>query len=373
SPASSDRLERMGEIDVSHFERFDIDNLSDKYQLGEDYKYVIERLGKANTKRRQLLKYHNEHHEKIVGRRVAVGDEGSSEDAGEGDFFSEAPTDMRTTLSTVYSANLDLVEAVPVNLDSRSEAGSSLTSYASSTANSGNPRVLAPPPGFDKGPFQCPYCYIIMLMTISAGRRKHVFQNLRPYVCTFKDCSQGAHMYEGRHEWFAHERDMHRREWFCSKCKKEFPSNEMFREHLFKKHKHLISDSKEQLEVLIARGARAIEGKQKCPLCQEKYVPKQLRSYLQLRSHLGRHLEQISLFILPEDSEENEDSSSDYDSDDDNISTARTKSKTASIGQRIKERYVRAQSYLKAGTGINDFDKNGWAPIHKAASFGDVK
>jgi hypothetical protein len=142
--------------------------------------------------------------------------------------------------------------------------------------------------------------------------RKHVFEDLRPYVCTFKDCTQGAHLYKGRHEWFAHEREMHRREWFCSKCKKSFASKEKFRDHLTKKHKNLISDSKNyKLDVMIDRGARAIEEKQKCSLCQEKYAPKQLRS------HLGRHLEQIALFILPQSSEENEDSGSDPGSDDD--------------------------------------------------------
>jgi hypothetical protein len=62
SPASQVRLERMERIDMSHFEHFDIEHISNKYQLGEDYQYLIERLGKANTKRRQLLKYHNEHH-----------------------------------------------------------------------------------------------------------------------------------------------------------------------------------------------------------------------------------------------------------------------------------------------------------------------
>jgi hypothetical protein len=154
------------------FERFDIEHISNKYQLGEDYQYLIGRLGKANIKRRQLLKYHNEHHEKIVGRRVAVGDTASGEgeldpgplaDVGEDDFFSEAPTDMRTTVSTVYSASINVVEVAPVDLDSRSEAGFSVTSYASSaTANSGSLRVPPPPPGFDKGPFQCPYCYIIV-------------------------------------------------------------------------------------------------------------------------------------------------------------------------------------------------------------------
>jgi hypothetical protein len=167
-PASRDRLERMERIDMSHFERFDIEHISNKYQLPEGYQYLIERLGKANTKRRQLLKYHNEHHEKIVGRRVAVNATGATDcelgPGSEDDFYSEAPTAMHTTVSTVYeySANLDLVEVVPLNLDSRSEAGFSVTSYASSTADSGNLRVPAPPPGFDKGPFQCPYCFIIV-------------------------------------------------------------------------------------------------------------------------------------------------------------------------------------------------------------------
>jgi hypothetical protein len=142
----------------------------------------------------------------------------------------------------------------------------------------------------------------LMQNTDDYHHRKHVFQDLRPYVCTFKDCSQGSHLFKGRHEWFAHETEMHRREWFCSKCKKSFPSREKFRDHLTKKQKNLISDSKNRkLDVMMDRGARAIEEKQKCPLCQDQYTPKQLRS------HLGRHLEQIALFILPQSSEENDD------------------------------------------------------------------
>jgi hypothetical protein len=165
NPASQDKLEKMERLEMSHFERFDIEHISNKYQLPEDYQYLIERLGKVNTKRRQLLKYHNENYEKIVGRRVAVNATGATDcelgPGSEDDFYSE---DMHTTVSTQYeySVNLDLVEAVPLNLDSRSEAGFSVTSYASSTADSGNLRVPAPPLGFDKGPFQCPYCFIIV-------------------------------------------------------------------------------------------------------------------------------------------------------------------------------------------------------------------
>jgi ankyrin repeat protein len=107
-------------------------------------------------------------------------------------------------------------------------------------------------------------------------------------------------------------------------------------------------------------------------LCQDKYTPKQLRS------HLGRHLEQIALFILPESSEENEDSGSDQgpDSDDAEISTApdtETKSRTASLGRRFQGGLFTAEHFFKTGTGINAFDGEGFTPIHKAARAGDVK
>lgn len=68
---------------------------------------------------------------------------------------------MHTVVSIVYEGNVDLGEVEALNLDSRSETGFSQTSYASSTTESGNLRVPAPPPGFDKGPFQCPYCFCI--------------------------------------------------------------------------------------------------------------------------------------------------------------------------------------------------------------------
>jgi hypothetical protein len=67
--------------------------------------------------------------------------------------------------------------------------------------------------------------------------RKHVFRDIRPYVCTFKGCSQATHLFERRHDWFYHERDVHRREWVCSCCHraKTFGSKASFRTHLNKR------------------------------------------------------------------------------------------------------------------------------------------
>lgn len=162
NPASRDRLERIEKIDMTHFEPFDIEHVRNKYDgLGEDYRLLIERLGKANTKRRQLLKYHHEHHEKIIGRRVAETDTSLNEN----DYLSEAPSEMRTTVSTAREGNVNLeyIAADVMNLENRSEAGFSQTSYASPTAQSGSLRVPAPPLGFHKGPFQCPYCFSIIV------------------------------------------------------------------------------------------------------------------------------------------------------------------------------------------------------------------
>lgn len=61
--SSRDWLERNEKIDMSCFEFFDINHVRDKFKLTQDGDYLIERLGKANTKRRQLL------HDKMVGRR----------------------------------------------------------------------------------------------------------------------------------------------------------------------------------------------------------------------------------------------------------------------------------------------------------------
>jgi hypothetical protein len=169
SPASHERLERMEKIDMSFFEPFDIEHVGNKYyHLGDEFKYLIERLGKANTKRRQFLKYHNDHHERIIGHRTAImagSTEESQFELGEDDFYgSEVPTDMRTTVTTVYEGDIDLVEVEALNLDSRSEAGFSMTSYATSTSSSesGALRVPPPPHGFEDGPFQCPFCFVIV-------------------------------------------------------------------------------------------------------------------------------------------------------------------------------------------------------------------
>ncbi|KAI5793458.1 hypothetical protein FPQ18DRAFT_388832 [Pyronema domesticum] len=121
--SSRDRMERMERIDKSAYESFDISHIREKHPLSEEGQYLTERLGKANTKRRQLLEYNEKHHEKIVGRRTEK--EKEKEDVGEEDYApiqteaEEPPIDfhehdyipeaatstVQTETSTVYGSS----------------------------------------------------------------------------------------------------------------------------------------------------------------------------------------------------------------------------------------------------------------------------
>ncbi|KAI5810630.1 hypothetical protein BZA77DRAFT_391364 [Pyronema omphalodes] len=348
--ASRDRMERIERIDVSAFGPYDINHVRDKYGLADDAQYLIERLGKANTKRRQLLKYNEQHHDKIAGRRrddtgnpgdtdSTAGDKADHQDVkGKGvdlqdvvgfdeeDYsFGEGSTTMQTTVSTVYEGNVPGgFEYHERDDDARSETGFTETSYATSagsTSSSDKLRVPAPPNGYSDEAFQCPYCFKIVTNQGSnyMSWQKHVFRDIRPYVCTFRNCSQASRLYSSRHEWFHHECEFHRREWPCEHCDQVSSSSQDFKDHITKRHRHLLDI--ESIAVLVDRSECVVESSQPCPLCPETHTPKRLQR------HLGKHMQQIALFVLPgslqEDEEEEgenveETKDEDIDDEDDN-------------------------------------------------------
>lgn len=126
--------------------------------------------------------------------------------------------------------------------------------------------------------------------------RKHVFRDLRPYVCTFKDCPKPDRLFDSRHDWYNHEVEVHRREWFCNACDQPFPTKALFESHLRQNHPDLFTEA--HLQAVVDRCERAIDSEQACPLCEEECFPGQLQS------HLARHMQQLALFTLPKASEE---------------------------------------------------------------------
>jgi len=195
NPAPSDKLRKCSKIDVSCFEYFDQQHVREKFP--EATEFLIERLSRANTKRRQLLKYHEKHHEKIAARYEFLSSNASAAEGiklpleavtgaedGEGELtvpsqcaggnenldtsvrapgtIAAATTITDTTVSKTY------VQVEQDITDLRSDADHSQTSYSPSEA--GSPEIIRvpPPPDQDSAynyePFRCPYCYSLIIV-----------------------------------------------------------------------------------------------------------------------------------------------------------------------------------------------------------------
>ena len=141
--------------------------------------------------------------------------------------------------------------------------------------------------------------------------RKHIFQDLKPYVCTFEECD--LKLFADRSTWFSHELQVHRIEWCCPFCTHSaLQSLEFFKDHLQNRHAQKFIE--EQLPALGATCQQSVDriSPQACPFCDEWFV--KLRDAnpdiagetlvvtpAQFQHHVGSHMEQLALFALPRD------------------------------------------------------------------------
>ncbi|KAF4631570.1 hypothetical protein G7Y89_g6549 [Cudoniella acicularis] len=306
--------------------------------------WILKRLGKAITRRRQFLTYRKEHYGKLTGdwgEDIETIQETIPKDV-------EAAKTIAPTQATTFVPNLFQPER-----DGSDVAGffGSQTSYeATEFANTDGPTKLAVPSPpkwafedvpFEYGePFQCPLCYTEQVVKNKNAWKKHVFRDLKPYVCTFQGCSM--RMFRSRNEWFAHELQSHRREWVCQFCQhKPFSTAELFSDHVASAHPAILAGSKIGAVILQSEEPIVRISGDACPLCDEwntrlhdsKHDTRRLLlndgnvvepygTPKQFRRHLGRHMEQLALFALPVkesgelDDDNQEEQENDVDSDD---------------------------------------------------------
>ena len=198
NPAPKDRLHKIALIDVSFYKNWDLNHIEEKFrQVDNEFrvaKYLIERLGKANTRRRQLLKYYAAHH-KTISRYIddplpsgSVIEENELANASkpegptmEGASAPEKAPDIeravtvytttksQTTVSTIKVETSQVVEIEQVEEDRLSQ-----TSYATSTNRASTMRICVPSPpdedaAYEGKEFQCPYCFKIIKVKSRQG------------------------------------------------------------------------------------------------------------------------------------------------------------------------------------------------------------
>ncbi|KAL6355640.1 hypothetical protein LRP88_11243 [Fusarium phalaenopsidis] len=301
NPAPHDQfLSRAGEGLVKEFVYWDAKHVRDKFPNVD--KDLTDKLGRAMARRRQYFKYREEHKSRLA--------EGLDEDEAE---FGGRATTIASSLpehlkEAGKSADAGMAQFAIMD-DARSDA--SATSYATSSPDSTQLRVPPIPKEHIDGSFKCPFCHMIVSIDTRHAWKKHVFRDLRPYVCLSEACQTPDHLYMRRNDWKMHMRRTHWKTWHCPfGCDAEFDSAKGFQNHVKTAHEQNLSLGKiNALEGLSSR-ADVAKAKGRCPLCYDF----QVESEKQYEKHVGQHLEHLALFTLPgigqegsEDEEDDED------------------------------------------------------------------
>ncbi|KAK0638561.1 hypothetical protein B0T16DRAFT_462331 [Cercophora newfieldiana] len=298
NPAPHERFRKFGAEDISYREPHDIAYVRDKFpKLDQDTTKV---LGKAITRRRQFFRYRLAHHEKL-----AAGLEPVAAKEGDDSRTEIVPKTIASTLPEHIKAmsNIDLRNDI-IDEDDRSDTAASMTSYATSAGflaevqdGEAPPlRVPALPQEAELGSFECTFCYRMISASTRAAWKRHVFSDLRPYTCLFKGCLDYNTDFERRGQWRAHVSQHHWTSWSCPfRCDGTYTSVSDLDEHL--KQSHLPDAPANQLQAVSTLGESPASETTTidCPICRHSTIG--LRQYTR---HVGRHLEQLALFALPD-------------------------------------------------------------------------
>ncbi|OQO15156.1 hypothetical protein B0A48_00538 [Cryoendolithus antarcticus] len=164
-------------------------------------------------------------------------------------------------------------------------------------------------------PFECTYCHAIVAAKRQRSYKKHVYADLRAYICTFEDCNTG--LFEDRDTWWQHEMNVHRRQWSCQSCQgKTFDTAAALQKYLRVAHDAAALHDHLLAQIATASSIPVVEiAASECPLCEQfdldvrqeavrMHTP--VPSYHQVRislkrfqQHLAYHLEQLALFAVP--------------------------------------------------------------------------
>lgn len=289
--------------------------------------WLRDRLGEAITQRRQFLYYCEKHHESL-GLGMDDDDGSLSVHLSAQSGLGEVEDDFGGVAHTIASS-LPVSDFQPQKKEEEdSRSLYSITSYATSSYEDDNQgwrlRVVNLK-AVQEGdlPFECPYCYGIQTTTSQRDWERHVYADLKAYVCLSKDCT--LKMFPTRQVWFEHELNEHLSEWQCCYCStKPFVNIADFEMHMGTDHNGEFKQR--QLSALAKTSRRPLSNipAAACLFCDwparlrtgdESSVVGDLVPWRRYRKHVGGHLEQLALFALPTETGDMDDAESQKSTD----------------------------------------------------------
>ncbi|KAK4222189.1 hypothetical protein QBC38DRAFT_427754 [Podospora fimiseda] len=267
-----------------------------------DMNVLTWRLATANTRRREQLRYWKGH---PLGQNVDHESDAYPVHPEASRRNQPAPSETTSRRSRPTTVNTYSSVALSAIYESKTVAGPSRTEYsASKFGDLGNSSIRVPrlPVEVNSSSiFECPYCRMMLQseeMRVRNTWKRHVFRDLRPYVCTITQCTNPEKMYATRREWVYHEMQMHRRQWTCRICRIHHQSAEEMSLHVQACHVEIWGEQDISAVLAASEGPLDAEQMQQCPFCSDSH-PVSI-----LMDHIAGHLEQLALFVLPTDDEE---------------------------------------------------------------------
>lgn len=197
TPAPHDQCIRSKGLGVAHFEAYDVEHVREKFPNAPDYLAI--RMGKAASRRRQYLRYRENHRRRLglglntaalpgsgsvglpLANTTASSASATSTTAPSGTGPSQR---VESTLASPIPDHMRVQPTMPeINEDDHDEGARSLTTYASAKPNTAKLRPPLLPESADGGEtFECPLCYRMTSVERVMSWHKHVYRDLKPYV-----------------------------------------------------------------------------------------------------------------------------------------------------------------------------------------------
>ncbi|PSN60809.1 hypothetical protein BS50DRAFT_563489 [Corynespora cassiicola Philippines] len=163
--------------------------------------------------------------------------------------------------------------------------------------------------------FECPLCFKVKKFYKPSDWTKHVHEDVQPFTCTFPNCGEPK-SFKRKADWVRHENERHRQleNWTCqiADCNHTCYRKDNFVQHLVREHKIAepraraargankdVTNKKADDNIwnLVERCRRDTTKQPKDEPC--RFCGNICNSWKKLTVHLAKHMEQISMPILP--------------------------------------------------------------------------
>ncbi|PKY00856.1 hypothetical protein P168DRAFT_285012 [Aspergillus campestris IBT 28561] len=200
-------MDEYAKLDINHIE--ELFRSYGRIHTAGTHNYLIQRLARANTRRRQQFRYWKKRKTKYERfSKPEIVEKTSQHLSGDPSGLGQAlhiPNAAPSQPSTVTYLNMSKIkDDDSENDDDASIRSTNLFVLKADEKNSDQAAIPPPPKNVDVKEFECPYCCTMCPRKLLANKA------WEPYVCTYKYCSDPDQQYDSFSDWVTHETLRHK-------------------------------------------------------------------------------------------------------------------------------------------------------------------